>query len=80
MRDATFETIDRLSHQSHQSHQSRLSRQLHPGALDAIAPALARSGFRAAIIPVLARGGESFGRARIAVSPARGFARCPREA
>jgi hypothetical protein len=77
MRDATFETIDRLSHQSH---QSRLSRQMHPGALDALAPALARSGFRAAIIPVLARGGESFGRARIAVSPARGFARCPREA
>jgi hypothetical protein len=71
MRDATFETIDRLSRQS---------RQLHPGALDALAPASARRGFRAAIIPVLARGGESFGHAGIAVSPARGFARCPREA
>jgi hypothetical protein len=67
MRDATFETIHRLS------------RQLHAGARDALAPAVTLGGFRAAIIPVLARGGESFGRGRIALSPARGSARCPRE-
>jgi hypothetical protein len=86
MRDAILETFDRLSFS--RLSFSRLSFSLFSRSIRPRAPGLSRarvSGaklgcFRAAIIPFLTSGGESFAARLPAFSPVRGGARRPVEA